>query len=203
MKLDYRKKYSDLYGVKGEPVVVNVRPLSYLMVDGHGDPNHSREYQDAVAALFSLSYTLKFAIKRGAGKDFGVMPLEGQWWCEDMRQFSVDDKSRWLWTLMILQPPEVTAALVSKCRVDLAAKKELPSLGKLRYEEFEEGTCAQILHVGPFNEEGPTVQRLHAFIEQEQGGRLAGKHHEIYLSDIRRAAPQKWRTIIRQPYTAR
>jgi hypothetical protein len=202
MKLDYRKKFSNLYGVKRQPVVVEVPRLTYLMVDGRGDPNNSPEYREAVEALFSLSYTIKFAIKRGAGPDFSVMPLEGQWWCEDMRQFSVDDKSRWLWTLMILQPPEVTEALVSKCRADLAAKKELPSLGKLRYESFREGTCAQILHVGPFTEEGPTVERLHAFIEQEQGARLAGKHHEIYLSDIRRAAPEKWRTIIRQPFTA-
>lgn len=199
MKLDYRKKWSNLYGTKREPVVVDVPPLAYLMVDGRGDPNGSREYQDAVEALFSLSYTIKFAVKRGTGTDYGVMPLEGQWWCEDMRRFSVDDKSNWLWTLMILQPPEVTAAQVRQCRAELAEKKDLPALGKLRYEKFREGSCAQILHVGPFTEEGPTVARLHAFID-EQGAKLSGKHHEIYLSDIRRAAPAKWRTLIRQPY---
>jgi hypothetical protein len=172
------------------------------MVDGRGDPNNSREYKDAVEALFSLSYTIKFAVKRGSGTDFGVMPLEGQWWCEDMRRFSVDDKSSWLWTLMILQPPPVNAALVRKCRAELAEKKDLPALDALRFEKFEEGRCAQILHVGPFTDEGPTVERLHAFIEQ-RGGQLAGKHHEIYLSDIRRAAPEKWRTIIRQPFEMR
>ncbi len=199
--LDYRKKFGELYGAKRAPAVVRVPALSYLMVDGRGDPNQAREYREAVEALFSLSYTLKFAVKRGAGKDFRVMPLEGQWWCEDMRRFSVDDKSNWQWTLMILQPPEVSAPLVRQCRAALAAKKELPALEKLRYEKFAEGRCAQILHVGPFSEEGPTVERLHAFIE-EQGGRLAGKHHEIYLSDIRRAAPAKWRTVIRQPFSS-
>jgi hypothetical protein len=200
MKLDYRKKWSNLYGTKRDPVLVDVPPLAYLMVDGQGDPNHSPQYKEAVEALFSLAYTLKFAVKRGAGTDFAVMPLEGQWWCEDIRLFSVDDKTNWQWTLMILQPPEVTAALVARCRAELAEKKELPALGKLRYETLKEGTCAQILHVGPFTEEGPTVERLHAYIEQ-QGGKLTGRHHEIYLSDIRRAAPARWRTLIRQPYS--
>jgi hypothetical protein len=200
--VDYRKKLASLYGAGREPALVEVPPLTYLMVDGHGDPNHSREYREAVEALFSLSYTLKFTCKRETGTDFRVMPLEGQWWCEDMRRFSVEDKSNWLWTLMILQPPELNESLVSRCRASLAAKKELPALERLRYEQFEEGRCAQILHVGPFTDEGPTVERLHGFIEQ-QGGELAGRHHEIYLSDIRRAAPARWRTIIRQPMAPR
>jgi hypothetical protein len=202
MILDYRKKLSALYGAKRAPARVDVPPLTYLMVDGKGDPNDSREYREAVEALFSLSYRVKFAVKRATGTDLRVMPLEGQWWCEDMRRFSVHDKSNWLWTLMILQPREVSAGLVRQCRADLAAKKDLPALGKVRHERFAEGRCAQILHIGPFTEEGPTVERLHAFIE-EQGGRLAGKHHEIYLSDIRRAAPEKWRTVIRQPMVSR
>jgi hypothetical protein len=200
MKVDYKKKYSQLYGAKRDPQIIEVPSLSYLTIDGQGDPNTAAEYREAVEALFSLSYTAKFTIKRESGKDFGVMPLEGQWWCEDMRRFSVDDKSSWLWTLMILQPPEVTKAVIDRCRSDLAKKKQLPALGRLRYSKFEEGLCAQILHVGPFSDEGPTVERLHAFIES-QGGQLSGKHHEIYLSDIRRAAPGKWRTIVRQPFT--
>jgi hypothetical protein len=200
MIIDYKKEYREVYGAKREPRIVAVPPLTYLMVDGRGDPNKSRDYQEAVEALFSLSYTIKFAIKRESGTDYRVMPLEGQWWCEDMRRFSVDDKSAWLWTLMILQPPLVTAALVTRCRADLGEKKTLPALAKLRYENFSEGRCAQILHLGPFAAEGPTVERLHAFIEQ-QDAKLSGKHHEIYLSDIRRAAPDKWRTIIRQPFS--
>lgn len=202
MILDYRKKLSALYGAKRAPAVVDVPPLTYLRVDGKGDPNRSREYREAVEALFSLSYRAKFAVKRATGTNYRVMPLEGQWWCEDMRRFSVDDKGNWLWTLMILQPREVSAALVRKCRDELAATKELPALAKVRHERFVEGRCAQILHIGPFTAEGPTVERLHAYIE-EQGGKLAGKHHEIYLSDIRRAAPAKWRTLIRQPFQSR
>ena len=199
MILDYRKKLAALYAARREPAFIDVPPLQYLMVDGHGDPNESGDYAAAVAALFSLSYTIKFTLKREKAIDFKVMPLEGQWWCEDMRRFSVDRKQDWSWTMMILQPAEVGGELVERCRGELARKKELPALAKVRFETFHEGRCAQILHVGPFAEEGPTVERLHAFIESA-GGELAGKHHEIYLSDIRRAAPEKWRTIIRQPF---
>jgi hypothetical protein len=202
MSVDHRRELARLYGARREPVVVEVPPLCYLMIDGKGDPNVSRDYADAVEALFSLSYTLKFSLKRASGFDFRVMPLEGQWWCEDMRRFNVDDKQAWSWTMMILQPPEIDAKLVEECRGTLARKKSLRALGKVRYAPLEEGLCAQVLHVGPFTEEGPTVERLHAFIET-QGAKLSGKHHEIYLSDIRRAAPAKWRTIIRQPLERR
>jgi hypothetical protein len=198
MSVDLRRELGPLYGARREPAVVEVPTLSYLMIDGKGDPNVSRDYADAVEALFSLSYTMKFALKRASGFDFRVMPLEGQWWCEDMRRFSVDDKQAWSWTMMILQPPEIDAKLVEECRGTLALKKSLRALGKVRYASLEEGLCAQVLHVGPFTDEGPAVERLHAFIET-QGAKLSGKHHEIYLSDIRRAAPAKWRTIIRQP----
>jgi hypothetical protein len=198
MSLDYRQEYAELYGARREPEVIDVPPLSYLMIDGQGDPNVSRDYADAVEALFSLSYTVKFALKRASGIDLRVMPLEGQWWCEDMRRFSVHDKAAWSWTMMILQPPEIGATLVEECRHTLAKKKPLRALERLRHATLEEGLCAQVLHVGPFTDEGSTVERLHAFIEL-QGAKLSGRHHEIYLSDIRRAAPGKWRTIIRQP----
>lgn len=198
MSLDYRRELAELYGARREPAVIDVPPRSYLMIDGQGDPNVSRDYADAVEALFSLSYTIKFAHKRASGTDLRVMPLEGQWWCEDMRRFSVHDKQSWSWTMMILQPPEIGAPLVEECRHALAKKKSPRALEKLRYATLAEGVCAQVLHVGPFTDEGPTVERLHAFIET-QGAKLSGKHHEIYLSDIRRAAPEKWRTIIRQP----
>jgi hypothetical protein len=197
--VDHRKRLAQLYGARREPQPVVVPPLAYLMADGHGDPNVSRGYAEAVEALYSLSYALKFAVKRRQGIDYRVMPLEGQWWCEDMRRFSVQDKSNWSWTLMILQPPEVGAALVDECRGALRTRKPHLALHRLRHAQWEEGPCVQILHVGPFTDEGPTVQRLHDYIER-QGGRLAGKHHEIYLTDIRRAAPERWRTIIRQPW---
>jgi hypothetical protein len=198
VSVDYRRKLVHLYGARREPAVIDVPPLSYLMIDGQGDPNLSRDYADSVEALFSLAYTIKFALKRAGGTDLRVMPLEGQWWCDDMRRFSVHDKQAWSWTLMILQPPEISTKLVEECRIMLAKKKPLPAIGKVRCSVMNEGLCAQVMHVGPFSEEGPTVERLHSFIK-EQGAQLAGKHHEIYLSDIRRAAPEKWRTIIRQP----
>ena len=198
MIIDYRKKLTDLYGARRKTEMVQVPPLSYLMIDGQGDPNVSAEYADALEALYSLAYTVKFAVKRENQLDFRVMPLEGLWWCEDMSRFSVANKHEWLWTMMILQPPEAGSEVVERSRDALAKRKQLRALGRVRHARFDEGPCAQVLHVGPFSEEGPVIEGLHAFIK-EQGGQLAGKHHEIYLSDIRRAAPEKWRTIIRQP----
>ncbi|WP_206606646.1 GyrI-like domain-containing protein [Steroidobacter cummioxidans] len=198
-KVDYKKELKHLYTASAkEPCLVEVPPLSYLRIDGAGDPNSSRSYQEAVEALFSLAYTLKFAVKKSAAMDYVVMPLEGLWWVDDMRQFSVTRKDEWQWTLMILQPTIVTSSLVETCRSELARKKDLPSLGKVEFAAFEEGKAGQVLHIGPFSEEGPTIEKLHRFIEA-QGLKLTGKHHEIYLSDIRRAAPAKWKTIIRQP----
>lgn len=177
---------------------IEVPPFRFLMLDGKGDPNTSEEYANAVAALFSVSYTAKFMIKKGPqAVDYKVMPLEGLWWADDMSAFAADDKSKWQWTMMIMQPSFVADAVIEQAIAEAARKKQLPALGKLRLEEFAEGRCAQVLHVGPFSEEGPTVERLHAFINAR--ARLAGKHHEIYLSDVRRANPKNWKTIIRQP----
>ncbi len=197
-KIDYKKELKHLYNPsKKEVVMVDVPEMNYLMVDGVGEPGN-QDYQDAVEALFKLSYTLKFMIKKGQGIDYGVMPLEGLWWAEDMTQFSVDRKEDWLWTMMMMQPKaHVTAVLFEEAVAQVQKKKDLPALSKVRFEAFAEGKAAQIMHIGPFSEEGPTVARVHAFIEEQSA--LRGKHHEIYLSDIRRANPQKWRTVIRQP----
>ncbi|NNL78036.1 MAG: hypothetical protein HKO68_17020, partial [Desulfobacterales bacterium] len=158
-------------------------------------------FKDAVEALYSVSYTLKFMIKKGElGIDYGVMPLEGLWWADDMSQFSVEKKEQWKWTLMIMQPELVTTELLNKAIAQVEKKKNPAALSQLRFESFAEGRAAQIMHIGPFAEEGPTIERLHHFIT-ENGFKLTGKHHEIYLSDIRRAAPEKWKTIIRQPLT--
>jgi hypothetical protein len=201
-KLDYKKTLTPLYAASvHEPDFVDVPPLSYLMVDGTGDPNTAQSYQDAVAALFSLSYAIKFAVKRGPKSiDYGVMPLEGLWWMDDMTRFSVACKGEWRWSMMILQPEMVTPSLVQECTAAVAKKKSLPALGAVRFESLAEGRAAQVLHVGPFADEGPTIARLHAHIAAS-GLTLAGRHHEIYLSDVRRAAPAKWKTIIRQPVT--
>jgi hypothetical protein len=199
-KIDYKKQLKHLYTASAkQPTLVDVPTLNYLRIDGIGDPNTSSAYKNAVEALFSLAYTIKFAIKKGStAVDYGVMPLQGLWWMDDMKQFSVTRKDEWKWTMMIMQPEVVTQAIVTACRSDLTRKKDLPALSKVEFAAFKEGKAAQILHVGPFSEEGPTIQKLHDFI-QAQGLKLAGKHHEIYLSDIRRAAPEKWKTIIRQP----
>lgn len=195
LKTDLRQFYRPSTKAVAE---IEVPPFRFLMLDGKGDPNTSEEYANAVAALFSVSYTAKFMIKKGPKQiDYKVMPLEGLWWADDMSAFAADDKSKWQWTMMIMQPNFVADAVIEQAIAEAARKKQLPALGKLRMEEFAEGRCAQVLHVGPFSEEGPTVERLHAFINAR--ARLAGKHHEIYLSDVRRANPKNWKTIIRQP----
>jgi hypothetical protein len=176
--------------------------MGFVMIDGHGDPNTSSEYAEAIQALYSLSYTLKFALKTEFGLKFRVAPLEGLWWADDMAEFSQERKGDWSWTMMIAQPDEATPERFKVARMDVASKRDLPALRKSRLERFEEGPCAQVLYIGPFNDEGPTIARLHAFI-RERGYSFEGsrqKHHEIYLSDPRRSAPEKWRTIIRQPF---
>jgi hypothetical protein len=177
---------------------VEAPELSFLMIDGQGDPNTSGQYREAVSALFSVSYASRFALKDAGVIDFGVMPLEGLWWASDMSAFSIEDKPAWQWTMLIMQPDEVTAEVLAEAKVKAAAKVPVAVLEQLRLERFAEGLAAQMLHIGPYSAEGPTVASLHAFIA-EQGRELAGKHHEVYLGDPRRSAPEKLKTIIRQP----
>lgn len=199
-KIDLKREMKELYRPSAKVVsVVDVPPMSFLMIDGQGDPNTSAEYSTAVEALFALSYALKFAVKKGPeAVDYGVMPLEGLWWSDDMSSFETGDRSAWLWTMMIMQPQWVTAELGEEVSAQVAAKKDLPALPLVRFEPFDEGLAAQIMHVGPFSAEGPTIERVHDHIEGS-GHTRHGKHHEIYLSDIRRADPAKWKTVIRQP----
>lgn len=197
--LDLKKESKHLYQPSAKEVVaVEVPAFQFLMIDGEGDPNTSQAYAQAVEALFSVSYTAKFMVKKGnLAIDYGVMPLEGLWWADDMSTFLLNDRAQWKWTMMIRQPDFVTPALLQEAINEVGRKKQLPAVPRLRIETFAEGRCAQVLHIGPFSEEGPTIQRVHAFIEARSG--LSGKHHEIYLTDIRRADPAKWKTIIRQP----
>lgn len=200
-KIDLKKDLKGLYSAKaGEPVLVEVPPLNFLLLDGHGDPNTAAEFQAGTEALYSLAYTLKFMLKkRGGFPEYAVMPLEGLWWAEDMAQFSTENKDAWDWTLMIAQPEFITHEFVQEATADVARKKGNSTvLEKIRFERFQEGTCGQILHLGPYSEERPTIECLHGFIQQ-QGLQLSGKHHEIYLSDPRRTAPEKLKTILRQP----
>ena len=198
-KLDLLKELKGIYSAPKDPVLVDVPELWFLALDGRGDPNSSPAYQAAVEALFSVSFALKFAVKRGElGIDYKVMPLEGLWWSDPIQEFSVERKDQWLWTMMIAQPSVVTSSTVEQAVADVRRKKALAAAEQIRFESVTEGLCAQVLHIGPYAEEGPTVQRLHRFIT-ESGHALRGKHHEIYLGDPRRAAPARLKTVIRQP----
>jgi len=196
-KIDFKKEMKHLYQPSAKEVVqVDVPSANYLMIDGEGDPNTSQAYADAIEVLYAVSYAVKFMIKKGAlAIDYGVMPLEGLWWADDMSCFSTADKSNWKWTMMIAQPSFVTTEIIELAIAGV--KKNPKAIAKLRLELFSEGKCAQIMHIGPFSEERPTVEKVHLFIDSRS--QRIGKHHEIYLSDIRKAAPSKWKTIIRQP----
>jgi len=199
-KIDYLKQLKHLYAPSAKKVeIVDVPEMNFLMIDGEGNPNTSQAFRNAVETLFSLSYTLKFMIKKGEEEiDYGVLPLQALWWSDDLSAFSTGNKDAWKWTVMVMQPDFVTPALVAAATKEVQRKKKPASLSLTRFHSFKEGKAAQILHIGPFSEEGPTIEKVHSFIENS-GSQRIGKHHEIYLSDIRRAAPEKWKTIIRQP----
>ncbi|MFA5844917.1 MAG: GyrI-like domain-containing protein [Coriobacteriia bacterium] len=199
-KLDLKKELGRLYSPSAKEVVeVDVPAMRSLMVDGQGDPNTSRSYAEALEVLFSLSYTLKFAVKKGPlAIDYHVMPPEGLWWADDMSDFATGDRAGWRWTMMIAQPDFVTGEMVESAIEDVRRKKAPAALPLVRFEEYSEGRAAQIMHVGPFSEESPTIERVHDFIARA-GCERFGKHHEIYLSDVRKADPAKWKTVVRQP----
>ena len=199
--IDYKRELKHLYNPSKKAFsVVDVEPMNFLMIDGHGDPNTAQEYTDAVEALYAVAYKLKFLSKRELGKDYVVPPLEGLWWAEDMETFTVRrDKSTWDWTMMIMQPEWITPDLVDQVVDQVGKQKDLPALSKLRLETYHEGLSVQIMHVGSYDAEGPTIHRMHREFMPENGLEPAGKHHEIYLGDPRKVAPEKLRTVIRQP----
>ena len=173
------------------------------MIDGMGSPGDSKEYQDALAVLYPIAFKTKF-LSKAKGKDYVVPPLEGLWWADDMKDFIKGDRDKWKWTMMIMQPDWITNEMFKKAIEETKQKKpELSKLlPKLRLEKYKEGKAAQIMHVGPYSEEGPTVQKVHEFIQNE-GGTFDGhnqKHHEIYLSDPRKANPATMKTVLRQPF---
>jgi hypothetical protein len=199
-KVDLKKELKQLYNPSAKEIsVVDVPAMNFLLVNGEGAPG-SLQYVEAVEALFSVAYTIKFMVKKTKGVDFGVMPLEGLWWMEDMNKFSVDRKEEWKWTALIMQPKYV-AAEDFKVAVEQVGRKKNPSaLFKVRFESFKEGTVAQIMYIGPFSDEGPTIKKIHEYI-QKSGHTLLGKHHEIYLNDPSKTAPDKLKTILRQPFS--
>jgi hypothetical protein len=200
--VDVKREQKELYSPSArEATVVSVPPMSFLMIDGHGDPNSAPAYAEAVEALYSIAYAIKFKVKRSSGTDYSVMPLEGLWWVPNMEEFTVADKAAWDWTMMIAQPDFITLEMVNEARDETRRKKGLAALDRLRLERYDEGLSAQIMHLGPYSAEGPTIARLHDYIARK-GYTRRGKHHEIYLGDPRRSAPEKLRTVIRQPIAA-
>lgn len=202
-KVDFKKEFKHLYSPSAtRPGLVDVPPLDFLMIDGHGDPNTAPAYREAIEALYAVAYALKFMSKGQLDRDYTVPPLEGLWWAADPAAFTRGDKDTWDWTMMIMQPSWITPDMVQAAIASTAARKPLPALGLLRSQAYHEGLSAQIMHVGPYAAEAPTIARLHAFI-QEQGYVLAGKHHEIYIGDPNRTAPEKLKTVVRQPVRPR
>jgi hypothetical protein len=197
--VDLRRELSALYSAGRRPSFVDVPELPFLMADGAGDPNTAPAYAEAVQALYTVAYTLRFALKRRPdGLDAPVLPLEGLWWADDLSVFLGGDRAAWRWTMLIRLPEQAGTGDVAGALDEVRRKKNLPGFDRVRLERFAEGRAAQVLHVGPYSAEGPTIERLHRFIA-DSGHGLAGRHHEIYLTDPRRTASEKPRTILRQP----
>ena len=203
---DVKRELRALYAPKNRDwETLTVPPQRFLAVDGHGDPNTSPAYAEAVEALYAVAYTVKFASKR-AGRDLVVGPLEGLWYAEEASVFSARDKAAWSWTMLISQPDWVSDAdigeAIAAARAKAAAKKKpLPALDGVRIEVLDEGLCEQVLHVGSYDDETPVLARLHGELLPAAGLRERGRHHEVYLGDPRRTAPDKLRTVLRQPVT--
>jgi len=200
MKTDFKKSLDSYRARRGEIRLVEVPPLQYLMVDGHGDPNSAPEYAEAVQVLYALAYALKFASKEDLGRDYVVPPLEGLWSAADLAAFTTSrDKSAWDWTMMLMTPHWLAADHLVPARDTVAAKKPSLPVERARVEVLDEGRCVQTLHVGSFDDEAGVLAHLHDEFIPGNGFRMAGKHHEIYLSDFRKVAPGKQRTLLRQP----
>lgn len=200
---DIKKERKDLYAPRlGSFEVVDVPELAFLMIDGHGDPNTSAAYRQAIQALYALCYAVRAAVRAGTGRPHTVAPLEGLWSAADWNAFRTGDKDSWDWTMMIAQPDPITPGLVEQALV-AARRKGLPALELVRFERYAEGRSVQVLHVGSYRDEGPVIERLHREFLPANGLVPRGRHHEIYLSDPRRTEASGLRTILRQPVASR
>jgi hypothetical protein len=201
LKVDFTRELKHLYRPSATAFdVVDVPPQTFLMIDGHGDPNSAQEYTQAVEALYAVAYRAKFISKDELAKDYVVPPLEGLWWAEDRTSFTAArDKSTWDWTMMMVLPTWISAQLYQRSLHEVRRKKDLPGLSKIRMACYHEGLSAQILHIGSYDEEGPVLARLHQEWLPQHGYLENGKHHEIYLSDPRRVEASKLKTVLRQP----
>jgi len=203
-KVDFTRTLDGYRAKRGEFRLLELPEMRYLMLDGHGDPNTSAAFADALEALYPLAYALKFMSKRELGRDYVVPPLEGLWWAEDMAAFTAArDKSLWDWTLMLLVPEWIDDSAFAAVRDQVRAKRRPPRLDEVRIAVLAEGACVQTLHLGSYDDEAGVLEELHERVIPERGLRMTGRHHEIYLSDARRVPPEKRRTILRQPVASR
>ncbi|MET8371915.1 GyrI-like domain-containing protein [Micromonospora profundi] len=201
-KVDFKKTLDTYQATRGRFRIVDVPDMRYLMIDGQGDPNTSPAFAAAVEALYPVAYKLKFASRTDLGRDYVVPPLEGLWWAEDMASFTAArDKSLWSWTLLLMVPDWIDRAMFTAAVEQVTVKNRPARLADVRLETLSEGRCAQTLHVGSFDDEADVLARMHNEFIPGEGLRMAGDHHEIYLSDFRRVAPDRQRTILRQPVT--
>jgi hypothetical protein len=200
-KIDHKHELKPYYSVtQKQPHILEIPAMNYLMIDGQGDPNTATAYADAVSTLYALSYAIRFAVKDAINIAYSVMPLEGLWYADDFSVYTANARAAWQWTSMILQPELVTQDLVTAQVEIVRAKKQPPAIDKVRFEVYDEGLVVQRLYFGPYRDEGPFIQEMHAYAE-DQGYHLRGKHHEIYLNDPRKVAPEKLKTILRQQIT--
>lgn len=201
-KVDLKKHLDSYRARRGAFRILDVPDLHYLMIDGHGDPN-TGAFSSAVESLYPVAYTLKFASKNDLGRDYVVPPLEGLWWADDMDSFtSARNKTAWDWTLMLLTPDWIDSELVTAAIESVEAKGAPDRLADVRWERLAEGRCVQTLHIGSFDDEAEVLAQLHHEFIPAHGLRVSGTHHEIYFSDVRKTAPEKLRTILRQPVAA-
>jgi len=202
-KIDFKKTLKHLYNPPKRFITVDVPEMQFLMVDGHGDPNTTQDYKDAVEALYAMAYKIKFLSKKGLEKDYTVPPLEGIWWAEDMETFITRDKEQWDWTMMIMTPDWINAEIFVDAVEQVRKAKDPAALDKVRLERYHEGLSVQIMHIGSYDDEGPVLSQMHSDFIPNNGYVENGKHHEIYLSDPRRVAPEKLKTVLRQPIKKR
>jgi hypothetical protein len=198
-KIDLRKEWKENYNPsKKEVSFIKIPKMNFIMIDGQGNPNTSEGFKKGVEYLFGLSYTLKFMIKKQNIADYSVMPLEGLWWMDDMRDFTVANKDSWKWTIMIMQPEYIDKKIFEIGKKEFMGKKKIDNLDEVRFESYNEGLSAQIMYIGPYTDEEPVIKNIHS-VFGAKGYEPNGKHHEIYLSDFRKTAPEKLKTVLRQP----
>ena len=198
-KVDFKKTLKQFYIPPKEFVIVDVPEMQFVMVDGHGDPNTAQEYKDAIEALYAVAYKMKFISKKDLEKDYTVPPLEGLWWAEDMTTFLTREKSQWDWTMMIMTPEWIRVEIFNETVKHVRKAKDPASLDLVRLGRYQEGLSVQIMHIGSYDDEGPVLAQMHSEFIPNNGLLENGKHHEIYLSDPRRVAAEKMKTVLRQP----